>query len=61
MMGWAGRKLTDRTRKGESEGECLDNGTCPGEPASLCRESVELEKAVDAQGLEEAGGDLKAF
>ena len=25
MMGWAGRKLSDRTGKGESEGECLDN------------------------------------
>ena len=58
MMGWAGRKLTDRTRKGESEGECLDEGTCTGEPASLCRELVELEKAVDAPEMEEAGGDL---
>ena len=78
-------KLSDRTGKGE----CPDNGTCTGEPASLCRESVELdgrrrcsgtersrwrledlvdvrlleelERGDNAQGLEEASGDLETL
>ena len=39
-------QLTDRTGKWDSEGKCLNNGTCTDESASLCRESVELEKGT---------------
>ena len=115
MMGWAGRKLTDRTWKGESERECFDQGTCTGEltcaesqrswreatrlrdwkklaatwRSCRCRSSWragerqrcseigrsrrrlgdledagvlgELRRGNDAQGLEEAGGDLETL
>ena len=52
------RKLTKiRTGNGGSEWGCLDGSTCIGEPASLCRELVELEDVVDGNSLEELEGD----
>ena len=49
--GWLGRAQTHRRMAGEGEsvGGRLDNGTCSCVPASLCRQSVELDVLREPQ------------